>query len=223
MSRTVSIIVYCFVASIALAQTDPALQDPLIWIPPLPLLKLNDSPEAQFPKATVPKEMIPTVRISTMNIVLDKTELEEVQARFGGEKGVKGDAADSLEWLCLHGTDAVGPWALWLYSGEMNGPTIGGFLWQRVPATAQFDRRCQMLGEADSNVAPPLGICLGTSEAKLLQVLGKPTLRKGDVLLYQHEHERTIRNETITFYNTVTVGLRHGAVQAIDGYKEASN
>jgi hypothetical protein len=167
--------------------------------------------------------MITSIRVSDTRILLEETRLDTLQARFGGEIGSKGDAGDSVLWLCLHGSDASGLWALWLTSGEVDGPTVGGFHWARLPVATQFDRRCQMLGDADSAVLLPLGIRLGTREAEVLQVLGRPTHRTGDTLRYEHEHNLRLHNETYTSSNTVIIMLRHGTVWAIDVDKTTLN
>jgi len=129
-----------------------------------------------LPKATVPKLMITKLRVSDLTIVLEQTELEAVQAHFGGEIGSEGDASKSLGWLCLHGSDAVGRWVLWLESGEIDGPTVGGFQWRRVPDAVQFDERCRRLPDASSNVEMPIELRLGATGTKVLQILGQPTV-----------------------------------------------
>lgn len=62
-----------------------------------------------------------------MIVVLEKTDVKEVQKRFGGTLGQEGDAEDSLEWLCFRGGDVTGGWVLWLKSGELDAGTVGSF------------------------------------------------------------------------------------------------
>jgi hypothetical protein len=112
---------------------------------------------------------------------------------------------------------------LWLESGEVDGPTVGGFQWRRVPATANFDTRCRELPDWDSKVKLPIGLHLGGRETQVLQVLGQPTLRKGNTLIYEHEHDELIHGEPYTSMNTVIVVLRHGVVWAIDVDQSTTN
>ena len=203
----------CLATCLGFAQTSGRAEGPGIWQPPsLPsfLLKLDS-----YPAGTVSNPMITSLNISNVQIVLEETELKTAQARLGGDIGQKGDASEYNAWLCLHGVDERGPWVLWLQSGEIDGPYIGGFQWRRAPPEAQFDRRCQALGEADSQIKMPTGLRLGISEAKVLHTLGKPNLRKGDTFLYEHEHNGTIGREPYTSVNSVIVELRHGLVWAI--------
>jgi hypothetical protein len=181
----------------------------LVW-KPVSVLRLG-----VLPKATVPKPMITKLHVSDLTIVLEQTELEAVQAHFGGEIGSDGDASESLRWVCLYGGDAAGRWVLWLESGEIDGPNVGGSQWRRVRTTAQFDGRCQALPDGNSKVELPIELSLDATENKVLQVLGQPTVRKGNTLIYEHEHEETIHNEPYRSMNTVTVALRHGVVRAI--------
>jgi hypothetical protein len=172
-----------------------------------------------LPEPTVPKQMITSLHVSGVSVSLEHTELQAMQARFGGEIGSKGDAADSLGWLCLHGNDATGAWVLWLESGEMDGPSIGAFHWRRVVANAEFDKRCQALPDSSSNVELPINLRLGTPEADVVRLLGRPTSRKDGTLLYEHEHEESLHGEPHTSLNLVIVVVRKGVVCAIEAHQ----
>ncbi len=189
-----------------------------IWEPQL-LLKFTDD---VMPHPSVPKQMIASLRLSGLNIPLEETEMDTLQAKFGGEVGARGDASESLRWLCLHGADEVGPWVLWLESGEIDGPRIGGFLWRRVFGTPVYDTRCGALPDT-AKVVLPINLTLGTSRDELLKVLGKPTWQKENIFLYEHEHEETIRGEPFDSWNSVIVAMRNGVVDAIDVTKTTSN
>src|ERR1035437_4991813 len=77
-----------------------------------------------MPPPTIPKEMITKLRIANVQIVLEKTELTEVQKRLGGTIVRSGDASTANASLCYYGADANGEWALSLDSSE-----IGGLRW----------------------------------------------------------------------------------------------
>lgn len=191
--------------------------DGLIWKPPRILKK------DALPKATVSREMVRKFKISDLTVVLETTEMKKVQARFGGVLGDEGDAGDSLEWLCLRGDDASGPWVLWLKSGEMDAGTVGSFQWQRMRRDAKFDERCGVLSITEQRIELPVAVRLGMSEADLLEVLGPPTARYGSTLLYVHEHEGLRHGEEFTALNTVSVVLRDGVVWAIEALKVSAS
>jgi hypothetical protein len=167
-----------------------------------------------LPKATIPNEMLATLRLSTLSITLEKTTMEEVANRLKGRLGGKGDAGESLQWLCFHGVDNALSWVLWLESGEINGGTVGSFQWQLVNKNAASDARCRMLGDAKLEL--PITARLGTSKAEVLRTLGPATLDEGDRLIYVHEHDETIQGEPFTSINIVTILLRGGQVWAIE-------
>jgi len=223
MKPTAALILFCAVACSTFAQTAarPSEDKDLpIWRPQQ-VLKFDD--DTLHIKATVPKEMIASLRVSDVTIRLEEdSELEALPARFGGEIGSQGDASESLGWLCLHGVDAKGPWVLWLESGEIDGPYVGAFLWRRGSHSSRFDDRCAALPDT-SKVELPIDLGLGASEAKVIQTLGRPSSRKGDILFYKHEHNESIRGETFTSSNTVVVALRHGVVHAIAVSKTTIN
>jgi hypothetical protein len=189
----------------------------MIWEPP---------PTIIFPgtvKASVPKEMIDSLRVAGKGIVLDETDLKAVQTDVGGTIGNRGDAGDSLGWLCLHGGDTRDEWVLWLMSGEINGGSVGGFRWQRVEQSAHFDSRCQALPDGRSGVEFPLPVQLGTSESEILRILGQPSGRQDDTLFYLHEHQVTIKDHPFTAMNTLAVLLRKQSVWAIEGWKSTTD
>jgi hypothetical protein len=165
-----------------------------------------------LPPATIPKVIIAQFRFSDLKIVLAETELEDVRARLGGEIGGEGDAGDSLSWLCYRGRDSNGAWVLWLKSGEMDDGAVGSFQWRRVNTGIEFDERCQSLPETNAEIKLPIALALGSSEAKLLQLLGNPTIREGNKLLYVHEHNLLIRQVPYTLINTLEIEIRSGVV-----------
>ena len=202
--------------SSAQGTTREGVVNPAIWEPP----SVIEFPQSA--KSTVPREMIRGLRVSGLRIVLENTELTEVQKRIGGTIGHRGDADTALSWLCLHGTGPRGNWILWLMSGEMDAGSVGGFRWQRVERAAQVDKKCQTLPEGGI-VELPAALRLGVEEAGVLHNFGQPTERIGNALLYLHEHEATIRNAPYTAMNTLVVLLRGGVVWAIEAWKSTTS
>jgi hypothetical protein len=155
--------------------------------------------------------MVTALRLGTMSIRLERTELAAIRERYGGEAGLRGDAGSTLRWLCYGGQDATGRWALWLTSGEIDGPTIGSFEWRRVDASAQFDPRCALLPRGTTVTLSPTYLRLGVSRSQVLHRLGNPSMRRG--VLLDYEYART--GKTYDFSNSVAVWLRNGVVDSI--------
>jgi hypothetical protein len=188
-----------------------------IWTPPSAV----DFPNSM--KATVPGEMITSLNVSGLPVVLEESELEMVRKHAGGTIGHSGDAGDALSWLCYHGTDPQGDWVLWLMSSEIDGGAVGGFRWQRVRHAADVDGKCQTLPEGRSSVQLPVALQFGIAEAAVLDALGQPSSKLGNVLLYLHEHEVTIHNTPYTAMNTVAVILQGRVVWAIEVWKATTS
>jgi hypothetical protein len=189
-----------------------------VWQPPT--LQVPDA----LPRPTVPKEMVTTLRVAGMPIVLEKTGLAEVQNRFGGSIGRRGDASESLAWLCFQGADTDQRWALWLESGELGGLTvIDGYAMQRLDPNAVVDQRCREIGKSAGGIELPVAIRLGVTEMQVSKVLGKPTARYGNTLLFEHLHEETIHGEPYTVSNTVYITLRGGIVWGIQVWKDTAS
>jgi hypothetical protein len=207
MSRVV-IALFLVATSIVVAQSSTSI----VWQPPV-----VDLPEAP-PKASIPKEMITNLRVERMSITLEETPLKDVAKHFGATVGSRGDASEALQWLCFHGSDAGGRWALWLESSEMGGGTIDGFALQRISSEATVDQRCRA-GETRID----LPVRLGVTESDLSRILGAPTAKYRNTLIFDHEHEVKVHDEPFTASNTVYVVLRGGVVWAIQVWKTTSN
>jgi hypothetical protein len=186
-----------------------------VWEPPNP-----DFSEA-LPKATIPKEMLSKIVVSGMSVNLEKTAISDIAAHFGATIGGKGDAGDSVQWVCFRGVDAGGDWVLWLESGEINGGTVGSFRWQRVGNADVLDQRCRLLRGRAVELQNQLR--LGLAQADVLKELGPATVSRADRAVYVHEHDESIHGEPYTSVNVVVVLFRQGKVQAIDVSKTTSS
>ncbi len=202
-----------FVAAVLLGQ-GPVHQTPhlprIIWGPPN--LKLPST----FPKPSIKSEMIKGLKIGGWPVTLEKTELAEAHKHFGAVIGGRGDASEALAWICLRGNDDQGAWAMWLYSGEIDGPAVGGFQWQKVSPDMQFDRKCKLLDGQKGNVELPNHLTLGMSEADVLARLGRPSGMSHNLAISSHEHNVTIHNEPYTVDNDVLIEYSEGKVSTIE-------
>ena len=223
MTRRLSYIAFILImtaADVIFAQTaSPSAhaRAPLSWEPP---------PETELvnpPAATISKEIVAAIQVGRRTITLDKTKIADVQAHLGGTIGHRGDAGDSLSWLCFQGVEGSGSWVLWLESGEINGGTVGGFQWLRLGRDATPDKRCKRLPNSVPGVKLPHRLHPGMTEAAVLKALGTPTIRQGGKLIFLHEHKESIRGQTYNSMNMVTVVLRAGVVTAIEAWKPASS
>lgn len=173
---------------------------------------------SSVPQPTVPMEMVSTIRVSKILVILEETKMTDVKKRLGGSFGHRGDASDSLDWLCYYGADADGRWALWLESSEVAGGAVDGFILQRLDSDARMDRRCGNL--QPGGVELPIALKLGITETKARQILGPPTLKFRGTLVFHHEHTETLHNQPYTASNTVYLVLRRGVVWAIQITKD---
>ena len=205
-----------FAATLLPGQQQASKHEPLIWEPP---------PVTDFPtsvKPTVRKQMIASLRVSDLPIVLEKTEMAAVQKKLGGSMGSRGDAGSALQWLCFHGVSANGRWVLWLMSSEIDGPSIGGFRWQKVADGVGFDAGCQALS-GKGGVVLPAEIRPGVSERAVTSAFGQPSRKAIKTLYYLHEHEESLHDQPYTVMNTLEVLLRGGIVWSIELWKSTTS
>ena len=167
------------------------------------------------PSPTIPKEMVSHLTVANWPITLETTMLTDAQRRFGGSLGQSGDASEFLQWLCLYRHNAEDGWVLWLTSGEIDGGSIGGFVWLRMSSRQTIDSRCTELSTEQAKVILPIPLKLNMTRNKVEQLLGKPSGRFHETFTYLHKHEGTIRNASYTWENSIDVVYRRGLVQAI--------
>ena len=204
------------------ASRDSAQQGPsssgvarAIWEPPN-----SDFPEA-LPKPTMSKEIVSKITVSGVPVTLEDSPISDIAAHFGATIGHKGDAGDSVQWVCFRGADPAGDWVLWLESGEINGGTVGSFQWRRIDSAAVLDQRCLPLSGAAVELQNQLR--LGLAQAGVLKALGPPTIQRVDSAVYVHAHAESIHGEPYTSLNVVVVIFRRGQVQAIEVSKTTSS
>ena len=180
------------------------------WEPPaFPGLALMDA------RPTVPRMMVPSIYLAGSKVVLEETSLGGLQARFLGKVGHSGDAGYALSWLCVTGMSHEGRWIIWLESGELDGGTVGSFQWLSISRDARVDSRCGRIAGLMRSVTLPHRLQLGMSAQSLLKTLGKPTARRGNTLVYLHEHQSMIHKMPYTTDNAVAVIQSKGAVRQI--------
>jgi hypothetical protein len=167
------------------------------------------------PPTTIPKEMISHLQVANWPITLEKTTLIDAQKRFGGSLGHSGDAGDFLQWLCLYKRNAEDGWVLWLTSGEIDGGSVGGFVWLHMGASQKVDSRCTELNAEQATVTLPIPLKLNTTRDRVEQLLGKPSGRFQETVTYLHEHKGTIGRTPYTWENSIDLVYRRGLVQAI--------
>jgi hypothetical protein len=210
MPRVVHTIALLVMSTALIAQQPPSHardHTAAIWAPP-PFAIPEDSPQP-----TVPKSLVTRLTVAGWPIELERTELQQAQSHFGGTMGKIEDGSEALHWLCLYGKDKDGLWGLWLLSEEVDGPSIGGIQWQRLPADTQMDRKCKLI--VKGSVELPIAVHLGMTQKEAELVLGKPSLVKGDVAVYAHEHNYTVHKEAYVANNDLYVVYQNGVVWSL--------
>jgi hypothetical protein len=111
-------------------------------------------------------------------------------------------------------------WALWLESSEIGGGAINGFVWQQIPRKALTDPRCVIQA---SQPILPVSLALGSPESEVRKILGAPTVKYRDTLIYAHERTEKISDEPFTSSNDIYIELGRKGLDAIQVWKITSN
>jgi len=182
-----------------------------VWEPPERLSNpVDHSPPRRL-------EFITNLRVAAVTVILEHTRLATVQSQIGGAIGRRGDASQALAWLCVHGRDARGVWALWLEAGEIHGGTVGAFQLRRLDSHSRFDGRCQSVAGSSAVLAD--GVRLGLSGAQITRILGRPASAAGDTWLYTYEHPQVVRGEPFTTSSTLIIRFHNAILDAVDFWK----
>lgn len=210
MIRTKLIEVLCgLLVAGAIPLNAQSRQRQAIWEPPgfeLP---------SQFPKPTKPKPIITSLKVSGISIRLEHTHLDTVGRSLQAPVGSRGDASEALGWVCLYGRDDKGLWGLWLMSGEIDGPAIGSFQWQRFPSDAMFDHRCKFVPDSAHAIDLPVHIRLGMTASQVESAIGTPTSKFQNIQVFSHEHSLTSKGEPYSADNGVFIRYDNDTVSAM--------
>lgn len=180
-----------------------------------------EPPGLGFPqnvKANGRTEMLSSFRVSSYEIVLERTDMEDVQKHLGGQIGSR--RSDASEWLCYHGENEIGRWALWLENDEISEGLVGSFEWWQLSKDEVLDARCQTLARADSMITLPVPLLtLGATQSQVLKSLGSPIARDSNRFIYLHARE----NGSFVSSNLVIVRLLNEVIWAIQASKFTSD
>lgn len=178
----------------------------MVWEPP----NWNFPQNAQ---ANGESELLSSFRISGYEIVLERTEMKDVETRLRGQIGSR--ESDASKWFCFHGENEIGRWVLWFENGEISEDVVGGFQWWRLSDNEVLDPRCQALAKDSSVTLPTSLLTLGATRSQVLKNLGSPTSTDSTRLIYLHAHGNAS--------NAVIVRLLNGTVWAIQASRATAD
>jgi hypothetical protein len=213
MRITISTLVAVALA-LGLIAASPVWEPPRMW--------LDDT----VPEPSGTHDFMPNLNIGSFSVVLEQTPLQNASTRFHAVIGRRGDAGESLEWVCLEGTDAQGKLMLWLESGEIHGPAIGGVLVQRLSSDQAVDERC---GRLAAPITMPLTVRLGMTKRAVLGSLGRPTSERDEAVNYSSCHTvklkvgRTAEPQTFDQCSSLSVRFEKGVVCAFEVWRTTTS
>lgn len=144
------------------------------------------------PTPTMKSAPVTSVRVGGATIVLDQTTLGDAKRDLNA--GVilhKGDAGESMYWLCYSHKTAEGWEQLWLLShGEMGGNDhVIGSIAARLSSSPLPTEKCPVLRGAPEPIGFNNRIRLGVKAEILKKALGKPSLAEKGWLHYESQRE----------------------------------
>jgi hypothetical protein len=129
--------------------------------------------------------------LGSVKVVFDKTTLDEARRHIGsGEIQHRGDAGESVYWLCYSNHAPKGWEQVWLLShGEMGGDerVINGVA--AIVSPSRPPDSCTVLPDHLRRVKLNNGIWLGAQTAEIRKKLARPSLEEKDWLHYQSRLE----------------------------------
>ena len=134
---------------------------------------------------TTVKDHVRSLRLGEFTALFEKTPLEEIRAKLGGnEISHAGDASDSIRWLCYSLPGQI----FWLISNPMGG-TRAHLMEVVAESVPNADPRLESCSPVPQNLRPislEFG-WLGTSKAELHHRLGQPSRVQGDWQLFRFQ------------------------------------
>ena len=139
-------------------------------------------PPPKYPLKKIPAPTLSSPPVSSLTmgkfvIKLETTSLENVLKSIkAGKIAQRGDASESLEWICYSMTDQYNPVRLWLLSGEIDDGNVGAVVIRSMSTKDKASKKCPELPESFKPVKLDRKIWIHTSESDAREILGKPSL-----------------------------------------------
>ena len=167
-------------------------------------------------KATLSKPPATSFQIGTTKILFEQMPLAEIQRLVGkGYVRHRGDAAESLYWLCYTASKGA-PHRIWFTAGGLDGPgrMVSGVVAQRVRSTSHATADCPVLPLKVSVTLFP-SVWLGITEEQAESALGSPSSASGDVREWAYLGTVAAKQGTFDRSSYVRVKVKAGRVVQI--------
>jgi hypothetical protein len=173
-------------------------------------------------QATLHRPPSEGVSLGPLHVRFEETTLEDVRRQIGtGRIAHRGDAGDSLSWLCYTIPDDHHPMRLWMTSGELQSNTyIGGITAETGAADAQPVAQCPALPARFLPVTLDQGLWLGASDTHVGKALGRPSHESDGWRMF--DYSRSIRRGQCEQQNWLWTKSRAGHVILIDAGQSSS-
>lgn len=159
-----------------------------------PIFPLTVAPAATFKKP-------PVKSISMGNIVvqLEVTTLNDILSKIGtGKIQHRGDAAESVHWICYFIPSSASNARIWLMSGEIHGGTVGSIAVRLLSSDDTATPSCPTLPMKYSPIQFEQNIGLESKESDLRRTFGKPSLVANDWIHFDSEQEVMLNSKQFT-------------------------
>jgi hypothetical protein len=184
-------------------------------------------PQMKYPAQSFPVHhavpSVTTLQVAHLRIHLEESSLAAVAKYFHTPIGHKGDASESLSWLCVSGKDQSGPWLLWLGSDEMGGGNIDWFQLRKIGRNMVPNPRCHQLTKSKTPQTFPIPLHLGMTRQQVRQTLGQLNWTASRYLLFERDRNLKLHGEPYTETSSVNIEFSKGRTVAIQVIKTTSN
>lgn len=132
-------------------------------------------------KPTLKQEVAKGFNMGQLYIGFEATTLEEVRKAIGlGTIAHKGDAGDSVSWLCYTDVTAVPALRIWITSGELQGGKYVDGVIARTLTQGHPNADCPAPPVKMRPFRVPGANVLNSSSNAVMAVMGAPSHRKGE-------------------------------------------
>ena len=162
--------------------------------------------------------------MGSLVIQLESTQLSDVLSKIGtGEIQHRGDAAESVYWLCYSVPSSANTARLWLMSGEMDGGAVGSIALRLTSSDETATPSCPELPQAYRSVKLGNNISLQNRASDLRRIFGKPSLAANGWLHFDSERDVLLRGEKYTELGGLSVRVIKDRIVELWVSKTTSN
>jgi len=199
----------------------------ILWSSAAAAARQPGPPDVPWPQDSAAKPgsrkiLVNQLQLGSMTIGLETTRLDELTRLIPGTRiHARGDASESLAWVCFRVVTQYGLFNVWPNSGELGGGRIiDGVV--VAPVAHHPEPDCPVLAVNGGPIGFDNGVWIGMARSAAYAKLGTPTRKFGSVVAFDSERPAAGREKDCTTGGDLVLDIQSGRIARIWATKVTS-